>query len=86
MDAGPAKVRRKTTSAPRPVMGQVLLTGTQLETFKLFHRDSLLDGALRFSWLDPENDDPVEMRILGASWTASDGNLYALSLELEILP
>jgi hypothetical protein len=87
MDAGPAKVRRRFSAGPQPVSGRITLTDAQLATFHAWFRDSLLGGALRFSWTDPDSQEPVEMRFTGPpTWTARDSNLYHLQLPLEILP
>lgn len=87
MDVGPAKVRRRSTAAPRKVKGGVILTREQLVTFREFYDDILLSGTLRFSWHDPTKpESAVEMRFTEVpSWTAESGQ-FNLSLSLEILP
>jgi len=87
MDVGPAKQRRRSAAGPRPVSGSLKMTAAQIATFKTFYITTLLGGSLRFSWTDPITAAAVEMRFTGApSWTAIGGDLYDVSLELEILP
>jgi len=88
MDTGPAKVRRRATSAPRPVGGTVIMDETQLATFKTFYATTILGGSLRFNWVDPDDGSTaVEMRFTSPpSWTVLGGDLYRVTLALEILP
>lgn len=87
MDVGPAKQRRRSTAGPRPVTGKLVMTSTQLGTFKAFYITTLLGGSLRFSWTDPVTSAAVEMRFTEApSWTAVGRSLYDVELKLEILP
>jgi hypothetical protein len=87
-DIGPAKVRRRSTAAVRPVSGTLILNETGLEDFKDFFKEDLLDGSIRFSWADPDDGSTaVEMRFTSPpAWTALGGGLSRVSMELEILP
>jgi len=87
MDVGPAKVRRRSTAAPRKETGNVILSRDQLATFREFYDDILLSGALRFTWHDPTDPETtVEMRFAEKpAWTAQEG-FFNVSLSLEILP
>ena len=53
MEAGPQKVRRRFTAAPRPLTGDILVTREQFEFFKYWYEFVLLGGTLRFGWADP---------------------------------
>lgn len=88
MDSGPAKVRRRATAAARPVQGKLVMTAAELEIFKDFYADDLLDGSLRFSWMEPADGvTAVEMRFKEApSWSAADPGIYEVNVSLEILP
>jgi hypothetical protein len=89
MDRGPAKVRKDSSAGPRPVSGSILVTAAQLATYKSFHKTTLLDGALRFNWVDPDDGTTaVEMRIVKSSWAPANkaATRFIISLELEILP
>lgn len=88
MDSGPAKVRRRATAAVRPVKGKLVMTAAQLEIFKSFYADDLLDGSLRFSWTEPtDSGTAAEMRFKEApAWSAVDPGVYEVNMSLEILP
>jgi len=86
MDIGPAKVRRRGTVAVEPVTGNILVTPAQLATLKTFYETTLLDGTLRFSWVQPEDGTTaVEMRFTEPpTWNWVDG-YFEVALSLEIL-
>jgi hypothetical protein len=88
MDVGPAKVRRRTSAAIRPVAGKMLMNSTQLSAFKTFYNTDLLGGSLRFSWVDPIfSTSTCEMRFTDPpSWSAIDFNTFEVNMNLEILP
>jgi hypothetical protein len=87
MDVGPAKVRRRATSAVRKVNGQLLVSSDELEIFKTFYVDTLLSGALRFYWTEPNDPETtVEMRFAEAPTWTTQSNKFVISLKLEILP
>lgn len=52
MDVGPAKVRRRTTSAPSVITGSAYMTREEAQRFEQFWRDTLKDGALSFTLSD----------------------------------
>jgi hypothetical protein len=87
MEVGPAKMRRRATSAARKVSGSLILTLAQLAYFKTFYNTTLLGGTLRFTWLDPtDSTTTVEMRFSKTpSWVAEDIH-FRVSMSLEILP
>ncbi len=88
MDAGPAKVRRRFTSGVRQIQGDILVTSSQLSTFKTFYNTMLLYGTLRFNWTDPDDQTTsVEMRFTAPpSWVpAGYGGHFRISMALEIL-
>lgn len=86
METGPAKVRRRVTASVRPVKGHQIMTQEQLGIFKAFFNDTLYGGSMRFTWTDPTDDDPVEMRFVDApTWSSQDG-YYRVSMNMEILP
>jgi hypothetical protein len=88
MDVGPAKVRRRTTAAVRPITGKMVMTLTELGLFKSFYNTDLLGGSLRFDWTDPyDGSTAVEMRFTAPpSWSAIDPDHFEVSMALEILP
>jgi hypothetical protein len=86
MDVGPAKVRCRGTVAVTPVSGRILVTPTELATLITFYETTLLDGTLRFSWVQPEDGTTaVEMRFTESpTWSWVDG-YFEVALSLEIL-
>lgn len=93
MSTGPAKVRRRFTSAPIYWKGDMILTDTQRETFETFFTNTIGYGALRFNF--PNQYDlggtPVEARMVidtggNAYNLVPDGDTldYVLSLNLEV--
>ena len=87
MSIGPDKVRRRGTAAVRPVSGNICVTPTELTALKAFYQTTLLDGTLRFSWVDPEDGTTaIELRFKEPpSWDWDDG-YYLVQMKLEILP
>ena len=86
MDTGPAKVRKRTSAAIRPLKGTIILTETQLAAFKNFYITDLSGGALRFTWEDPVTEEELEMRFTAPPSWKRDGLIYKVNLDLEILP
>lgn len=87
MEAGLAKQRRRFTSAPQPVTGSLMLSGTQLTAFRDFYVNTLGHGASAFDWLDPISRAPVEMRFTNPPTIQNyGGDTYIVMLELEIMP
>ena len=87
MEVGPPKVRRRATSSPRKISGNVLLTEDQLDDFKTFYDTTLLSGTLRFTWNDPTAPTiEVEMRFDEIPSWVVQGVDYNVSMTLEILP
>ena len=86
MGVGPAKVRRRGTVAVEPVNGNILVTSAGLAILITFYETTLLDGSLRFSWVQPEDGTTaVEMRFTEPpSWSWVDG-YFEVALSLEIL-
>ena len=86
MDAGPGKVRRRTTQNVQVVKGAMKLTFAQLTTLRTFFDTTLAGGTLRFAAADPITLLPKEFRFTAPiSWTMSNG-LFNVSFEFEILP
>ena len=90
MEVGPAKIRRRSTSAVRPVQGSIIVTAEELADFKEFYNDDLLGGSLRFTWVDPvDGTTEVEMRFTEPpAWAAitESSNDFEIDLKLEIMP
>lgn len=93
MDAGPATMRNRYTAVTKTISTAMILTGEQLEIFNVFMRTTLSNGALAFTWTDPESDSSVSFRFkTKPRWQCvrpnpdPDLRLWQATLELEILP
>jgi hypothetical protein len=53
MDAGPAKVRRRFTTAPRRFGVVVVMDPDQVALFETFYLETLAGGSLPFDWVHP---------------------------------
>ena len=88
MDAGPAKVRRRTTAAARPIACQIKCTGDQLTDLENFIHADLADGVLPFTWVHPRTQLAATFRFREPpSWVpSSGGQTWTVTLPLEVLP
>ena len=55
MDSGPPKVRRRFTALVTTYKGSMILTNTQVATFKSFFTSTIKYGSLSFNFPDPTN-------------------------------
>lgn len=87
MDTGPAKVRGRSSTGPRPLSGVLLMSSAEIATFRSFVEDTLIQGALPFTFPDQFGGDDLLVRLAGdmPSWRRQ-GLLFAVSLSLEVLP
>ena len=89
MEVGPAKRRRRTSTAPQAFSGKIeRLTLSQLETFKEFYRTTLGYGALSFDAADPLTGETHSYAFNGPYSVGVHRNKIdaTLSATLEILP
>jgi hypothetical protein len=87
MDAGPPKVRRRGTSAPRAISLRQLLTTSEVATLETFYYTTTAGGSLSFMWEHPRTGSSVFMRFTSPPATsyAAPGRWLA-SYALEVLP
>lgn len=88
MDAGPAKVRRRSSAMPRPLQGSMIMTSAQLATMRTFVNTTLIGGSLPFDFPDPATGATLLVRCAGSvpALTNLGGAYWNVSLDLEILP
>jgi hypothetical protein len=89
METGPAKLRRRYTSAPRRFMLRVALTKAQVETLDSFFVNTCALGALDFDWTHPRTGSAVTYRWVskpGYRPDAGDPNTWYADLDLEVMP
>lgn len=89
-DIGPSISRRRSSSATRPLSGQMRMTRAQIATLRSFFEVTLDQGALPFEFPDPtvigeillvkfaKGDQP--------SWQQIAAGVYRVSLTLTVMP
>ena len=88
MDKGPAKVRRRTTAAVRPLSFEMVCDTTQIQTLDDFYVTDTAGGSDEFIYTHPRTNAAVSARFT-APPQYSDinvGSHYNVSIQLEILP
>lgn len=87
MDAGPAKIRRRFTAAPRPMTMQFSLTSTQVAALDTFYVTTLTGGADEFDWNDPRTNSSESFRFLAPpEYTPAGGDNWTATVSLELMP
>jgi hypothetical protein len=87
MDVGPAKMRRRSTAAPRPFSITQFMNTTQLATFDTFFNTTLNSGSERFDWVHPRTQAAVEFRFVEQpNYEAIGGTSWHVSYNLEQMP
>lgn len=85
VDTGAAKVRRRSTAAPRKLSLTYLLTQTEIATLDYFYVTTSQSGSLSFNFTHPRTNAIVVARFLKPP-KYSEFDLYAIaSVELELL-
>lgn len=88
-DVGPAKVRRRTTIASRPMSGSFYMTGHQLGIMKTFINEEIEGGALPFYFpAQPPFTGSYLVRLAEElpQWDYLAPDAWKVDLKLEILP
>lgn len=89
MDAGPAKMRRRSSSVPSRFSGTTApMSAAQLADFQEWVRASIAGGAISFTAAHPVTQAVTRFRFADASQPYSvtaTGQGYAITAELEIL-
>lgn len=87
MDAGPAKIRRRSTAAVRPFSLVYNLTLAQVAIFDTFFNDTLAGGSLAFNLPDPRTGTTLNVRITTIpKISALGGTEFTASFDIEKLP
>ncbi len=86
MDAGPPKVRRRTTAAVRPISGVIIMTGDQVETFDNWYEADLAGGALSFDFPHPRTGAIVQVMFRRPPRYEPRGMRWSVVLDMEVLP
>lgn len=87
VDAGPAKVRRRTSAGVRLLSCSLDLTRAQVDLLDQFYHATLQGGALSFEWKHPRTQAMSLMRLVDPpAMKPLSGMLWIAKLSLEILP
>ena len=87
MDAGPDKLRRRSTAGVRAIAFPLLLTDAQVNTLDHFYLVDLAGGALRFDLALPRTGGAVQMRFTAPpAYTLVAASKWQAVLRLEVLP
>lgn len=86
MDVGPAKVRRRTTTQVRTIVGSFFLTPAQYATFKTFYETDTAYGTLPFDFTDPHGN-ANEYRFVSPPVYTPNGNVeWQVQVNWEEMP
>jgi hypothetical protein len=83
---GPAKLRRRSTSAIRPIAGTIVVTEAQYAIFQSFRANDIKSGALPFTFPDPHTRAAILVRLHGPPTYSVDGKDWHIGIALEVLP
>jgi hypothetical protein len=87
MEVGPAKLRRRSTAAPKKITISFLMTQIQVATFETFFNTTLSSGSLPFDWAHPRTGVTESFRFMKPPQIRpASGLLWKVALELEELP
>lgn len=83
MDVGPQKIRRRSSSAVRPINLRLMLTDDQLQTIDDFYNDN---DAAAFDFIDPRTGDTKRARFADAPSYNLKETMWDVSIKMEYLP
>lgn len=92
---GPDKIRRRTTAAPTPWQGVMLMSKTQVASLLTFIQTTLSGGVLTIeNWAHQRTGSLVDHRFrsmpdiqhAGCNQNDSGDDVYRVTLDMEILP
>lgn len=87
MDKGPEKVRRRTTANTRPLSFVLMLTPALLQVLDDFFVMDTYSGSEEFDYTHPRTGAACTARFVGEpEYQDREGQVYATSVSLEILP
>lgn len=88
-DYGPPIARVRTNAVVDMLGGNMNVSKTQLATLRSFYRSTLMQGALPFTFPDPEGGADLLVRFpkgKGPSWSEVGPDLYRVGITLAVLP
>lgn len=86
MDQGKAKVRRRTTAAPRNMTYAFIMTEAQVQILDDFYLEDLFSGALPYNFEHPRTQEIRDHRIKSPpSWIPVSYDKYRVTFPVEVL-
>lgn len=87
VDVGPAKVRRRSVVSTRPLVGQMLLSASQLTTLKTFYTTTVEEVGT-FNFPNPDGGDDLTVRFGGEPIKAEylTTGIIRVTLDFEVMP
>ena len=87
MDAGPAKVRARTTAGTGRLSLAYILSRAEVAVLDGFFREELTSGSLKFSFPHPRTENTVDCRFRQPpAYAPINGDFFRVAVELEVLP
>lgn len=87
MEVGPAKVRKRATSATTKYKISFEMDNTDVNTLETFYRTTINEGADTFDMNDPRNGTSETWRIMGPPQIQALGPVYfRVNVNMEKLP
>ncbi len=85
MGQGPDKIRRKSTSNPRPVNFTVFATLTEANTLRTFYETDTLGGVIQFDFTSLLTGVTHKARFLEEPEFVANETMWNISVSLELL-
>lgn len=86
VSTGPAKTRRRTTAAVRPLSGTMIMTSAQLATFRAFVSTTIAERSRPFTFPDPYGGSDLLVRMVEPFKDAPNVLDWRVTITLEVLP
>ena len=86
MDAGPAKLRRRSTAAVRSISFTLFLTKASVATFDTFYVTTIQSGSIKFDMYHPRTHVQGEYRFVNQPMYTPKDEGYTVQIGLELLP
>lgn len=86
MDAGPTKVRRRSTANIRPITFTLFLTKAKVAILDTFYDSTLQSGALTFNMYHPRTHASGSYRFVERPAYAEMNSGFSARISLELMP
>lgn len=84
---GPAKVRRRGTSAPRTHSCSYQMTTAEKSLFEEFYITTTVGGTVQFEWPGPEGDESIDARFASPPTIMCNGpDDWKITAQIEEMP